>query len=416
LILAPVASELAGSGGPMRALLISFLFVAYASDCLAYGAIARGYASTKISIIASQNYQSAGDADIGALAECRRLNLSDCDIVGHFRNTCVSVAFTPGGLHEIAAGENVERARQNAISSCVISHYNACIDLVNSCDWVAAESSKARQLALSISEPAIIEYSDSTPLGVMFGGLFRAIQIGIGIVFVSIGISLIVLLWILISVVSTTPPHVLKWRISLAAWILIPATPALLSWLFEVYFGTSPFAVSLGPCLWTDVFAALVIGNGIRRNLLGESRSPALLSLPLANFVFWALSYLAAHAVLTYGLFLTVPEDCVGPASPFSVCGFYQFDGFYSVGAILIIMIALGAFLPPNSNLIRANNSIGQWLRSPRKPRNISQSFDPSVDPKTSDARPAQTTVSEQDAQRNTIKNAVRTKREEFDL
>jgi hypothetical protein len=354
----------------MKLLLLIFLLLIYGSECFGHGTIMRGFTG------------------------------------GVFENNCTSVGMPATVLWEIRDGKNVNEARREAAVTCA-----SCTEALSTCDHSAAAPrsiSESRQVT-----PATAAKPTSGEDFHFLTGFIQAIQFAATARSVAIGIAAVLLVWLVSGIVSTGPLHLLRWRMALASWMLLPPlAPVLASELFDINYGISRLDLVFGLCLWTDVFAALVIGIGIRTILLGRFNSVPLLSLPLVTLLLTGFCYIGAQAVITYGTF-PKPLDCNdSPSSPFSVCGYFQYEGVYSLTAVLIIVIVFGALLSPNSNLIRANDSIGRWFGFRQEAAQIAHNFKQIKEPRLGSARP----MHNADTQRDAIKTAIRTKREEFEL
>jgi hypothetical protein len=427
----------------MRELLLVVIFLTYASDRFAYGAIARGYVGGSIHFISLTNQPTLIDADIAVLSECRRRGLQNCDIVSRFQSICVSVAKTSMDFYDVASGQNGDQARQNAIATCRENRRNSCMEIASSCDqtpFVSPNQEKGApdprnalvfppyekrgvdnpQKAL-VPPPEKRANADSELASNIHDRLQRSLQVDQSAGYIAYGVAATLLVWLLVSIISTTPAPLLKWRVAIAAWIGGPLALAFVSVVFNfsIIVSVIPTAVlNPGIPLWTDVFAGLCIGVGSRSLLGGKPRTPALLSLPLANLVFTALSYAATRAVIEYGTF-TKPSFCADTsASGQPICEYFQNEGICCLAAILIAIVIFGGVLPVDSNLIRANdwlpNRIGKVLSIRRQTPPISRSFDPINEPQPT--RPDPPSSTHQDEYTAAIKNALRSKREEFDL
>jgi hypothetical protein len=165
------------------------------------------------------------------------------------------------------------------------------------------------------------------------------------------------LLWIIFSAVSTTPSQVLKGRTLITAWIGVPAALAFASMLTlpKFFNGLSLTQVNM-TFVWTEVFAALAIGNALRRRFLTNSPSPALLSMPLIVLVFSLITVVTVYEVVDLATFPR-PSDCNSLFhATSSLCTYADYQGFVIFGAALIVLILCGLAIPANSNLILAND------------------------------------------------------------
>jgi hypothetical protein len=199
-----------------------------------------------------------------------------------------------------------------------------------------------------------------------FGPSFLGgLQVFAGSFAVAAVILIALFLWIFASIASTIAPAALKRRATISVWIGFPAAPYCILWL------TNPngivgmlFTATISMTLWTDVFAAIAVGGVLRRRFLTRWQPPDPLSLPLAAFAFTVIATVVLYLFVIYGT-IDGPMDCARtPHSPLSLCGWIDYQGFYVVGIVLAIIVFCGIALPADSNLIRANDRLGSFVRS----------------------------------------------------
>jgi hypothetical protein len=393
----------------MRALLLVFIILSYSSNCFAYGALASGYRNGSIDFTSSYDKSSSAEAEAAALQDCRLRGLKDCGIAQTFSNQCIAAVTSFGNVSDVGIAPAVDQARRSAFTSCQTNHRSACTERIVRCDTIEPVASSEPP------NPFVRAMAAAFP-----PEFWKALQLFGGATAIALWISGVLVLWVLISAISATPPATVRWRAVLSAWIIVPLIPAVVSWFFEVPFGISKSDLYLGTSLWTDVFAALAIGIGCKRVFVKQLNSPNLLSLPVTTFVFTVISYGVARAVVRFGTF-EEPTQCIGDPHPaFSVCGYFQNEGSYALATILIVMIICGAVLPKNSNLIRANDWMAGRIRKPsrlhQQTRPLSQSNDALQEPKPQNTNQRPDIEPVRDAHRVAIKSAVRTRRDEFDL
>jgi hypothetical protein len=167
--------------------------------------------------------------------------------------------------------------------------------------------------------------------------------------------------WVFISFASTPIP-VLKQRGLIAAWVGIPALMAGAVYLlapkvmWPLQIRTIIFFV-----IWTDVFAALTIGQIVRQRYLKRPMAPVL-SLPFVTLAVTVVMFAAAWLYMEYGAFR--PPECTGDA-PFSdICWHLNREGLYLASFALILVAACGVVVPANSTLVLAYERLAAWVRS----------------------------------------------------
>ena len=181
----------------------------------------------------------------------------------------------------------------------------------------------------------------------------------------ALGILSVAFLRLAISVVLTAPGNVLKERLWICMWVCLPAAAALVS--FGTQWHGVPFS-DLGILtllMWSDVFGALIIGGRLRTLISTKWEAPAPLSLPLASFAFTSFSIVLTFLYLAHGD-LNLSSCDLPPYPFFSQCSSLQWLGGYLTIAILLFVVACGAVLPPDSNLVVAYRRLGSFIRSSR--------------------------------------------------
>lgn len=197
------------------------------------------------------------------------------------------------------------------------------------------------------------------------GPFWRSLQVTGGAAMTAAVILIALSLWIFASFVSPTPMTTVKRQAAVSAWIGISAAPICLLWLADPHNTAGmPLILTVLMVLWTDVFAALTVGGVLRRRCFSGLTSPDPLSLPIATVVFSTITVGALYLFVQYGA-INAPSDCgLAHHSPFSLCGWIKYAGFYVDGIVLAIIVLCGIALPADSNLIRANDRLTSFLRS----------------------------------------------------
>lgn len=194
---------------------------------------------------------------------------------------------------------------------------------------------------------------------------WRGLQVAGGSIYLTSLILIAVFLWVFASVISSAPIDVLKRKLVVSAWVILPAALTYTLWLaVPGSFRKTTFMQIASMLLWTEVFAALLIGGVLRRSFFPGWQSPYSLSLPLATFVFTIIAAATLYLFIEYGTFQK-PSNCgPGPHSPLSVCGYFNYEGFYFGSALFLILVCIGIALPADSNLTRANDRLGLLVRT----------------------------------------------------
>ena len=153
-------------------------------------------------------------------------------------------------------------------------------------------------------------------------------------------------LWVFASVISSTPIDLLKRRVVVSAWVVLPSVLAYTLWL-PIPDNLPMFMPATTIPLWTEVFAALLVGGVLRRSYFSRSQSPDSLSLPLATFVFTIITAVTLYLFIEYGTFQK-PSNCKLDPHPsdFSVCGYFEYEGLYFGSALVLILVFIGIALP----------------------------------------------------------------------
>ncbi|HLH96799.1 MAG TPA: hypothetical protein VKW08_16940 [Xanthobacteraceae bacterium] len=241
---------------------------------------------------------------------------------------------------------------------------------------------------------------------------FWTIQIAGGATYAAAGITAFLLFRLLLSLVSATPLDLLKRRAAVFAVIGLPSVPPLIAYQYDlIYFVGSFMLLAKVLLAWTDAFAALAIGVSLQQVLSRRSRVPNILALPFVASICVPVCLILAELAPTYFTF-PLPSACEPRPYPFfSTCGYFRYEGFYALGALFILVIVCGLLLSPNSNIIRGY----AWLTG------VSP-YQPTAAPKNEDGPrldrlPARALVSElDDLEKQMIKHALRSKRQEFEL
>ena len=165
-------------------------------------------------------------------------------------------------------------------------------------------------------------------LGMDFGRLFRSLGVASALGAVAALIVCGLVLWLVTSIVSSTPIRVLKERAAIAAWIGIPAAVELSLFFWGVMSGASTLAISwrlfdflfLPSLVWGNVFSALILGGRVRQRLSTKWKAPKALALPFATLGFTIIVTLLLRLYIDRGLPWTL--ECDSPPYPLlSACG-----------------------------------------------------------------------------------------------
>src|ERR1700681_2188043 len=150
---------------------------------------------------------------------------------------------------------------------------------------------------------------------------------------VAAGVVLGLVLWLLVSIISSVPVAVLKQRAAISAWIGTPgAVLYAVVWVSRSqYVPDAAFYL----IVWTPGFAALIIGGWLRHRFSPKWVAPEPLTLPVATLVFAAVSAVLLKLYVEYGIFL--PYIYCEPDFPFvSVCEIERWRGFVFAAAVLL--------------------------------------------------------------------------------
>jgi hypothetical protein len=331
----------------MRTSLLGFLILlACASEASAHGSVAYGYDATNtIRFISSQNERTAEDAQAVALQRCGAAGLRSCFMYVNFENRCAAVAIRIDSFNA-GLGEDADAAKRSA---CSPTNGVAC---------------RAELLACDRTPTVEPEVETPTPSFDWIGPFFQAMQVAYSSVLFAALILAALFLWVFVSVVSSAPVSVLKRKAAISAWIAFPTVLAG-AWWFAIpeSFARTPFVRIAETVLWTEVFAALVVGNAFRRRFFTAWRSPHPLSLPLAALVLTVISMGVIYRLAEFGI-LPKPSGCeLSVESPLSLCGLSQYEIRYVGSALWLILALCGFALPADSNLIRAYDRLNASVR-----------------------------------------------------
>jgi hypothetical protein len=401
-----------------------------ASPCLAHGMIARGYSGPNLRFTSSNDEPTAVDAQIAALRQCRNLDLSSCEIVAAFENSCSAVAKTVAGSYSSADGETADRARANALAACSGYNHQSCSVALSICDGLPASAP---------AEPPATEH-DRFGYGLVAGAIAQISRIAATAYSLIVAAGVVVaalLLWTFASIVSTTPIAILKRKIAILLWIGGPAASTFIPWVFSFFDQAHLFFYAALTSLWTSVYAALSIGVKWRRWNVSGFPPLDVLSLPFATFSFGTIAFCGLYVYAQYGL-IPRPTGCEAPYPAFSVCGYFDYEPMYVVGATLLLLIICGAALPANSNLILGYDRLTAFARKgrsgsgPHPPPIIHSDHSDQAAPGRQTARPANEAstdvpspwdkppisdhTEEPQLDKKAVKEAFQRKRQQFDL
>jgi hypothetical protein len=166
-----------------------------------------------------------------------------------------------------------------------------------------------------------------------------------------------------ITIISSAPEKRLKEEVLIYAWIVIPAAVTLIVYSTKWYDTRLSAMFGMFALLaWSDTFGALIMGGRLRKLIAASWTAPAPISLLFATVAF--SSIITVILVLFWfcdDLWLSSCNST--PYSLFSVCGLLRWQGVYLVAALLILLIACGAVMPADSNLVRANSRLATFFR-----------------------------------------------------
>ena len=339
----------------MRQLLFGVLtLLACTSECSAHGSIAFGFDRSNIRFAGSQNAPNAPDAQLIAFRNCSALGLGRCAIIATFQNTCMAIAVTTDNAYSKGEGRSADGAQKKAVALCETTYKGSCSAAATVCDGDPAPEPTS-------AEPEQ-QGASSTPewLG---PGFRRAVETELTISNTAILILLACCLWIFVSVVSPASTASLKRTASISLWIGLPAALAYAdSKLTPNFDHVTQIPRSL-LFLWTNVFVALMIGGGLRRRLSKSWAVPDALTLPLATLAFTTVTAMAIELFKRHGFFPN-PLDCGSRPYPLlSICDYVEFEEVYICLIAYALLIACGAVLPANSNLIASYTRLTAFAR-----------------------------------------------------
>jgi hypothetical protein len=262
-----------------------------------------------------------------------------------------------------ATGSTAELALSSATGACNRVRGSNCAGGISVCDGTAGSqvinpdgTTDAANEPVAPEEPAPVEPVPSWDFS--FLKFIPGLQISLASMYFTILILTGLVLWIIVSVVSTAPFPVLKRRVIIASWIGVPAALAHASmFLFPKYFNGLTLTQMNMTFVWTEVFIALAVGTGLRRRFMAKWPSPDLLSMPLVVLVFSIITLVAVYEIVDLATFPR-PSDCISSSLTFSVCSFFDFQGYLIFSAALVVLVLCGMTIPANSNLILANDSL----------------------------------------------------------
>jgi Domain of unknown function (DUF4189) len=319
----------------MRAIAIGVLIlIAWASDCWAYGSIARGYAGRSIRFVSVVDRSIKEDDQSAAISACLAQGLASCEVIFSFRDRCVSVAISQTGTYTTALGEDIEGARTIAITGCRRAQGNVCTEALTTCDETPT------------TEPSHPSYDFGFLADPRFRRLVHVSQVA---AYGATAIVAALSLWLFATMLSTTEPDVLKRRAAIFGWIALPSLPICAAWAFLSGHPILGGALGLTLLCWTLVYAALWIGSLIQTD---RQNAPDVLSLPLAAFLFSAITIGLFAAFIAYGI-VPKPDDCEEEMKPLSLCGLSRLEGFYFSFGAIVILIFMGIFLSTETHLVR---------------------------------------------------------------
>lgn len=326
-----------------------------ASESFGHGSIVRGYIGNKVFFVTSQNELTASKAQATASGACTARGMTSCADVMDFKNSCVAIASTTGGLFSLGGAQDLQQATGRAIATCTSDHRTSCAVTLTACDTTPA--------------PAAAETPAPEDDKFDYGGLFAALAsinrimaTGYSLMVVAGTVLVALLPWTFASVVWTTPVAILKRKIAILLWIGGPAASTFIPWAFSLLDQAHLFLYAALTSLWASVYAALAIGVTGRRRTFPKSPTPDVLSLPLATLLFAIIAFGALYAFAQHGL---IPNEagCDSPHPLSSVCFHLEYEPIYVVGAVLMLLIMCGAALPANSNLILGYDRLTAFTR-----------------------------------------------------
>jgi hypothetical protein len=192
------------------------------------------------------------------------------------------------------------------------------------------------------------------------GPLFRFIQANTIFAWTAGIVATGLLIWLFVSIISSTPTPILKHRAVVVGWMAIPAAIAGALYYSGRFSNGELYAQSF-LVTWTDAFAALACGGIIRQRVLKTS-APAIPSLPFVALAFAALTFAAFLLFVDYGHVLETAV-CKG-YDPFpSRCWFDKRNGFFFGSFVLICLVLCGVVLPAGSNFIVIYDRLRTWVR-----------------------------------------------------
>jgi hypothetical protein len=345
----------------MRPSLLAFLILlTCVAQCAAHGSIAYGFDATNtVRYFTSQNQLTERDAETAAIEQCRTQGLNNCQNLHNFENTCAAVALAISNFHIFVAGD-ADEAAKSAVAACLSDRHAICSASVSICD------------ATPIPEPDATPLSDQdeniAPVNSNFnwmGSLFRLMRLWYGSIALTASILIVLFLWTFTSVVSAAPTNVLKRKVVIASWVGLPSAAACTLWLAMPYvpnvMANVTFVILAAASMWTDEFAALLVGGLLRRRILAGKRAPDPTSLPLITLFTSFFTIGPVHLFIEHGDLMR-PSVCAAETAPL-ICGLFAYDGYIILGALWLIIVVCGIALPADSNLIRANDQLGSFAR-----------------------------------------------------
>jgi hypothetical protein len=317
----------------MRAIAIGVLWlIAWAPDCWAYGAIARGYAGRSVRFVSVVNLSIREDDQTAAISTCLAQGLKSCEFIFSFRDRCVGVAISPTGTYRTALSESTEGARALATAICSRDQGNICTEALTACD--ETPTAEPEPPSYPSIDPEYIQRIFEIYLVATYGG--TAIVVALS-------------LWLFATLLSTAQAHVLKRRAAGFFWVALPSLPICAGWAFISYHPLLGGHLGGALLCWTLFFTALWIGSLIQSD---RRNAPDVLSLPLAALLFSIITFGLVEAFIAYG-FVPKPDDCDEKINVISLCGLSRFEGFYFSGAAIVVLIFVGIFLSAETPLVR---------------------------------------------------------------
>jgi hypothetical protein len=337
----------------MRAVLLGLLILSVSgSNALAFGAIASGENGSFPNFTSASSEDTYNTANALSLRRCQDEGLANCVVRWNFRNICISVGLGNNNVAEEGDGATALDAREQMHTNCTNAGAGVCTETVLACDQTPSAGANEEDAVPEVTTPPttvdqLLTYIQLPDTVALFAGL----------------ITVSLLTWIFVSIVSATPIPILKKRVLLSVWICGPAALQFALWLTGAKAAPSiPQAIYL-LSLWTDTFAALILGGGVRRRLSPEWKPPDPLSLPVATFAF---TIAAGVLIWLFAQYVLVPQviGCIfAPNTDADACQRLRWE---NVGAGLTALLALlgcGVLLPANSNLVLANNRLEALIR-----------------------------------------------------